>query len=186
MSRLALDQDRRKVIVGRCKTALYRNDLLELPGKLGMWGAMIDHRLFPGTSPEQVQALVTSLQALAYRINALVDAREYPQAELLVRELKDDVRAWRLAIEGLFQSWAADPAFASGGDLQERLVAVLAKLESRIDTTFDKVEQGKLGAGDYENFYRLLGSYRGLSEAVVAHARLAEGIGWDQWREARF
>jgi hypothetical protein len=36
------------------------------------------------------------------------------------------------------------------------------------------------------NFYRLLGSYRGLSEALVEYVQLAEGINWMQWEEARF
>jgi len=32
----------------------------------------------------------------------------------------------------------------------------------------------------------LLGSYRGLSEAAIGYAQLAEGIKWAQWREERF
>jgi hypothetical protein len=36
------------------------------------------------------------------------------------------------------------------------------------------------------NAYRLLGSYRGLSEAVVAHSRIINNIDWPRWREARF
>ncbi len=33
---------------------------------------------------------------------------------------------------------------------------------------------------------RLLGSYRGLSEAGIGYLRLAEKINWAQWQEARF
>jgi len=47
-------------------------------------------------------------------------------------------------------------------------------------------EQGELGPQDYENFYRLMGSYRGLSESVVAHAQLAKRFDWTQWKEERF
>ncbi len=186
VSRLALDRDQCKGVTGRWKTIWYRNDLLELPGKLGMWGAMIDHRAFPGSSPEQVQTLVTSLQNLAYRIMDLVEAREYPQAELLVRELRDDIKAWRLGIEGLFRDWVTNPTVASGTVLQEKLAVLLAKIESRIDDTLRLVEQDKLSNENYENFYRLLGSYRGLSEAVVTYSQLAQGIDWERWREARF
>jgi hypothetical protein len=43
-----------------------------------------------------------------------------------------------------------------------------------------------LRTDDYENFYRLLGCYRGLSEALISYARLAGAFDWQQWREMRF
>ena len=43
-----------------------------------------------------------------------------------------------------------------------------------------------LSAEDIEIFYRLLGGYRGLSEAAIGYAELANGINWAQWRQARF
>ena len=44
-------------------------------------------------TPEQVQALTTNLQAISYRMQELMDARESPQARFLVGELLTDVRA---------------------------------------------------------------------------------------------
>jgi hypothetical protein len=130
--------------------------------------------------------LVTNLRDLALWTKDLTDANECPQAELLVRELRDDVRAWRLGIERLFQDWAINPTVISDRVLRENLEALLAKMETRIDETLRLAEQSKLSNENYENFYRLLGGYRGLSEAVVGHAQLAEGIDWKRWREARF
>ena len=86
MARLALDSEHKKGLVGRWRAALYQSDLMELPEKLAVWGQHIDYRTFPDNTPEQVDALVTNLQALAYRIKELIEAREYPQADLLVRE----------------------------------------------------------------------------------------------------
>ncbi len=65
MARLALDGEHTKAWAGRWKTVLYRNDLLELPEKLRTLGQQIDHRTLPENTPEQVQALVTSLFGLA-------------------------------------------------------------------------------------------------------------------------
>jgi uncharacterized membrane protein YccC len=112
MSRLALDWDQNKGIVDHWKTIYYRSNLLELPQKLASWAGKIDHRAFPDNSPEQVQALVTSLHALAHRIKALAAMRDLPQADLLVKELLDDVRAWRLIAEQQLQLWANNPAMA--------------------------------------------------------------------------
>lgn len=130
--------------------------------------------------------MVNSLEALALRLKDLADAREYPQASLLVRELIDDVRAWRFAIEELFQNWSDDPAAEPKGDLQDRLAAKVKEMETRINRTLSLAEQGELSEEDYKNFYRLIGSCRGLSESVVAHAKMAQGIDWAQWKEARF
>jgi hypothetical protein len=159
---------------------------MELPQKLAAWGGQIDHRLFPGSTPEQVQTLVNSLHALALRIKGLLNARDIPQSTLLVRELINDVRAWRMAIEELFHRWYDDPATESDVDLQERLTIGVKGLETRIGRALTLAEQGEIGPEDYKNFYRLMGSYRGLSEAVVAHAKVAGGIDWVQWREERF
>ena len=70
--------------------------------------------------------------------------------------------------------------------MQDRLMARLAKLEARVAETFRLANEGELGAKDYENFYCLLGSFRGLSETGIGYVRLAEQINWAQWREARF
>jgi uncharacterized membrane protein YccC len=185
-SRLTLDWEQRREIAGRLKTMLYSNDILELPGKLAIWGKMLDHRAFPSTSPEQVQPLVNSLQALAFRLTELVDAGGQPQAEPLVRELLDDVRGWRQSIEVLFRGWAEELAAESAGKLGKRLDAKLSTMETRINETFNRIEPDKLNDEDYVNFYRLLGTYRGLSEALVEYVQLIQGINWTEWEEARF
>jgi hypothetical protein len=188
MARMALDWEQKKGLAGRWKTVLYRNHLLELPAKLVALGPQIDYLTFPDNTQEQVQALVTSLQALALRIKELVEARGQPQAEQLVRELIDDVHAWRMLVEKQFQLWADNQAQSvePGVDPGDRLKALLAKMEAHMDKAFTLVSEGQLSDADYENFYRLLGSYRGLSEAAIDYAQLADGINWAPWQEARF
>ena len=186
LSRMVLDGEQKTGWTGRLKSKIYRNDLLGLPQKISVYGGQIDQRLFPSNTPGNVQTLVNSLAALALRIKDLVDAHEYPQASLLVRELLDDVKAWRMTIEGLFQKWSDDPASEPDGDLQDRLAAKLKEMETRINRTLSRAEQGELSEADYKNFYRLIGSFRGLSESVAEHAKLAQTIDWAYWKEARF
>jgi len=186
MSRMALD---RKPQIGwkdRRKMMFYQKDILELPQKLAAWGGQIDQRLFPGNTPEQIQTLVNSLHALALRLKDLLSARENPQSTLLARELIEDVRAWRIAIETLFQRWSDNPVTEPDADLQEQLALKLNVMEARIDQTLTLAEQEALRPEDYGNFYQLIGSYRGLSESVVAHAQLAKGLNWAHWKEERF
>ena len=188
MSRLALDRDQRKGWAVRWKMILYRNNLLELPEKLAVLGQRIDYRPLPDATPEKVQVLVTNLQALAYKIKELTDAREAPQAKPLVNQYHDDLRAWRMIVQKQCRLWAKDPAkaIARGIELEERLAAWLARLEARIDETYRQVTEDELSERDYENFFRYLGSLRSLSEAAIGYAQLAEGINWEQWEEARF
>ena len=186
VSHLASDWGKKQRLAGLWKTAYYHNDILELPEKLAKWEKQIDYRTFPNNTPEQVQTLVTSLQALAFRIKALVDAREYQQAEPLLRLLHDDLRDWRIRVENLFHRWSENPTDMPEGDLQERLARRLASMEERIKETVDLAAQGDLNEEDYKNFYRLLGSFRSLSESLVGHARLAEQFDFAHWRGPRF
>jgi uncharacterized membrane protein YccC len=188
MARISLDREHKRGLAGRWKAALYRNDLMELPEKLALWGQHIDYRTFPANTPEQVQALVRDLQALAYRIKELVEVRKYSQADLLVRELSGDFRAWRTLVENRFRLWAENPGVAiePGGEVRDRMTARMAKFQTRLDETFRLAGEGDLKDEDYENAYRLLGGFRGLSEAMIDYTRLADGINWAQWREARF
>ena len=189
LSGLALDRGRKRGLGELWKTAYYHNDLLELPEKLAKCVQHIDYRTFPKVTPEQVQALVTSLQDLAYRIKALVDVRKHPQAELLVSQLHDDLRTWRIKIEDQFHRWSEDPTARPEGDFQAGLAAKLAGLEARVKEMVDLAPQGELSDEDHRNFYRLLGSYWSLTQSVVEHARLADRLNfvhWRQWREARF
>jgi uncharacterized membrane protein YccC len=188
VSRLALDRDEQKGLATRWQMALYRKDLLEIPDKLAALGQRIDYLLLSGQTPEQVQALATSLKGLAYRIKELVEARKSPQADLLVAAVIDDVRAWRMLAQKQLRLWAEDPVLAvePGVDIRDRLTARISKLEARITETLRVVDEGKLSVVDYENFYRYLGAFRGLSESGIAYERLAQGINWAEWEEVRF
>ena len=64
-TRLSADWKQEAGWFRRVEMAFYGNDLLEIPRKLAVWGAQIDHQAFPDTSPERVQALVNSLTVLA-------------------------------------------------------------------------------------------------------------------------
>lgn len=186
MSRLALDWREQRGVTDLWKSASYRNDLLELAQKIHTWSQLIDYRSFPRNTPEQVRLLVWNVYGLAFRINALVDAREEPQAELLVAKLGSDIRAWRVALLGLFDSWAKEPGASPKGDLHERLEQHLTTTEERLGGMLSLEERKQLSDEDYRNFYRVMGSYRGLSEVVVEYANLAAAFDWRHWREARF
>jgi uncharacterized membrane protein YccC len=178
------DPARKRGIIEHWKAAIYRSDIAALPGKMALYANLIDYKMLPGTTPAQVHELLTSVYALAYRVKALVDAGRVPQADLLEKQLLDEKQAWHKDI----QEWLRRQVGATQatGPLAADLPARLASLESRIGEALDQVGEGALEPGDDENFYRLLGSYRSLSEAANDYARVSDTMDWPRWREMRF
>lgn len=171
----------------RLKEAFYRGDLTDVPDKLALYARQIDHRISPDTSAEQIQQIVDGTRILAHRIRMLEDAGRYPQADRLDEELRDDIRAWRLAVQAECRSMAGDVEEAArlSTDSPHRLTARMQRLETRIAEVLAR-SGGDLSSTDYENFYRYLGGLRGVSEAGIEYAQLAGTVNWGQLREARF
>jgi len=170
----------------RWKFAFYRHEMNSLPGKIRMWSKAIDQTRFSGNKPEQVHDLVTTLQGLMYRIENLLVTRATRQAETLAREMQQSVHAWRENIESLFIKWSTDPGSMPSTDLEQRLAVELSELEQRIDAAIEQADRENFSEEDGENFYRLLGAYRGVSEAAVAYAGIAVTIDWHDWKEEKF
>ncbi len=170
----------------RWKNSFYTHELSTLPTKLGGWARFIDSKALPGTSPQQVQAVLTSLQGLSYRMNELLEERGASQAPFLVQELLLDVRAWRVKVQETFERLAEEPDAGKKETFRTRLTQRIDHLEQRIEETLDKAAGRQLSDRDSENFYRLLGAYRGVSEAIIEYAGSAHTINWNRWREERF
>ena len=186
MSTMHWDLQRPVTRLDRWRDAFHAREVSTLPRKLVAWAPHIDTKALPGTSPQQVQAVVTSLQGLTYRIKELLEERGNPQAQFLAQELQADVRAWRLRVQETFQRLSEDPTVGDREAFRTKLDMILDRLEERIKGALDKTSEGLFSDGDGENFYRLLGAYRGVSEALVNYAGSIGPIDWEQWREERF
>ncbi len=166
------------------KNAIYGDDISMLPGKMTWHAPMIDYRALTWLTPQQVDGLITSVFALSYRVKGLVEAAALPQAEPIEELLRNEKQDWQLEIEEWLrrQALSKDVAIPPAADLPERL----KRLEARISDALEKVDEGTLQPRDYENFHRLLGSYRSLSEAATEYSRSASAIDWAVLREMRF
>lgn len=162
------------------------HEISTLPTKLGAWTSFMDTKILPGTSAPQVQALVSSLQGLSPRIQELIEERNTQQAQLLVQELLIDLQSWCLKVQKTFHRLAVEPGSGTEETFRAGLAHIMAHMETRIKETLDKAEEGQLSSQDGENFYRLLGAFRGVSEAIINYTRSAGAIDWSQWHEERF
>lgn len=170
----------------RLRRAFYLRAVASLPGRLAIWGSALPAATLGQCTAEQVPALIDSLQALAYRMQDLVEARERPQSHVLVRELLSPVRAWRIGLQEILCSLAQQPEAVDVADLRAQLDATLERLEGRIEKAAAGADQTSISTRENENSFRLLGAFRGVSEALVNFAKQARGIDWAHLREDRF
>jgi hypothetical protein len=165
---------------------LLLGDLTRVPGKLATWGSVLPAAALSQCTAEQVQALIDSVQALAYRMQDLIEARATPQSQVLVLELLAEVRVWRVGLQDIFRNLSQHPEAANLADFRSRLDAMLKRLEGQIEKAVAGANQASISTRETENSFRLLGAFRGVSEALVNFARQAGGIDWARLREARF
>jgi hypothetical protein len=170
----------------RLRRALHLGDLASVPGKLAIWGSALPAAALGQSTTEQMQALVESLQALAYRMQDLIEIRATPQSRVLARELLFQVRAWRLGLQDIFCNLSQHPEAADFADFRSRLDAMLVRLEEQIEKAVSGEDQAGIPTRENENSIRLLGAFRGVSEELVNFARQSSGIDWARLRETRF
>jgi len=169
------------------KQVFHVREVSTLPKKLGDWGPAIDTQRLPGTTPAQLQVLTTSLQALAYHIQEVLNEYERPQSQFLMEELLVDFRPWHIGMQASFRRLAkVEPTAGEREALVNRLKEYMEQLELRIKEALDKAAEGQSSDQEVENFYRLLAGYRGISGALIGYAGSAGDIDWAIWHEERF
>jgi hypothetical protein len=174
----------------RLRSIFYRHSLLDEAQRMALFAGQVStrtgqttYKMLRGSTPEQVQELVRSVYALGHRIEALVEARETWRSNVLDKHVMEEKQEWHRVMHEWFRRRSGEAqATGPAGDLPARL----AEMETRIDEAFARIGEDELSTEDYENFYRRLGHYRGLSEAAVDFARVAETFDWQRWRETRF
>jgi uncharacterized membrane protein YccC len=168
----------------RMYLAYHQQELQLLPAKLGLWGSQIDRSEFPDTSPEQLQAIVTTLQALNYQIEDLCVLRADPTLESSVLSLKNEIRDWRKALVSVLASLAGGDSVASQEELAQKLTLRMEGINTHSE---QMINQGaRLEAKDARQLYRLLGGFRRLSQEVIVYAGVAGQVNWSDWRRERF
>ena len=170
----------------RLRRVLHLGDLARVPGKLAIWGSALPAAALGQSTTEEMQAVVDSLQALAYRMQDLIETRATPQSQLLARELLSQVHAWRVGLQDIFRNLSQHPEAADFADFRSRLDAMLGRLEEQIKKAVAGEDRASIATRENENSIRLLGAFRGVSEELVNFARQSGGIDWARLREARF
>jgi len=185
-STLQWDSDNLPTPWQRLRRVLHLGDLERVPGKLAIWTSALPAAALGQSTTEEMQTIVDSLQALSYRMQDLIETRATPQSQLLARDLLSEVHAWRVGLQDIFRNLSQHPEAADFADFRSRLDAMLQRLEGQIEKAVADADQASISTRENENSMRLLGAFRGVSEALVNFARQSAGIDWARLREARF
>jgi uncharacterized membrane protein YccC len=183
-----MHEDPTHVESGLCKARMsfHLREISSIPVKLGPWARFMNLKVLPGTSAQDIQAVIIGLQELSGRIKDLYQERGSLNDQYLISELSDEARKWRLVLkETLHQVSSVDEDFGLE-TVRDRLNDSMHELESRIRHVLNKLTPGQIKPVDEENFYRLLGAYRSVTNALIGHAANASAIDWTRWREERF
>ena len=126
-----------------------------------------------------------TLQALTNRLHELPGARGGVQTERLVQELQDSIRAWQTRMQETFRFLSKDPTAGNREQFYAILGKIINNLEVHVRETLNTTPEGRLVPQDGENFYRLPGAYRGVSEAMGDYVASTDAIHWSRWKEKK-
>lgn len=185
LSNHTIDTSTSTSFIQRYKAAFYLHELRSLPGKINIWGKIINKNLFPDTDYHQIEEMVNDLQMLVIRIEVLMDANRISQENELTDVLMENIIAWKQRLEKAFDNWNNLPHEIIKKNNSEVVGSWMASLEDKLENIIAQ-NKNKVDEGDGIRFYRLLGGYRGVTEATLSFVNSAEKIDWVQWKEERF
>ena len=186
ISRYSATQNRPLSFWERRRKAFHLREIKTLPNKILARGGAIRTALLPGGSKEQIDAISTHFQVTGMRIQALLESHSNPPAQFFIDELLTDSRAWRLTMQEAFQSLSKQSIIENGTGFRNKLRKITGHLEARIETVLNKTDYDEISEMDRDSFYRLLGAYRGISDALLEHSGNARLIDWEEWHDSRF
>ena len=185
ISRYSATQSRPLSFWERRRKAFHLREIKTLPNKILARGGAIRTALLPGSSREQIDAISNHFQVTGMRIQALLESHSNPPSQFFIDELLADTRAWRLTMQEAFQSLSKHSIIENGTGFRNKTGKITGHLEARIETMLNNTDYDQISEMDRDNFYRLLGAYRGISDALLEHSGNARLIDWEEWHDSR-
>jgi uncharacterized membrane protein YccC len=167
---------------------LFENRILPLPVQLQGIMKGLDYQQFPANSEDRVQDLAHNLYSLRNRlltVEASYNTAVTKSPELLqaIQPLQGD---WHRRVHEVFNKWARLEAADDLIDAWRRRPELSQDMRQHLDELQQR--QGATGISETgeQNLYALLGSLKGLLEAMNNLQDSMHAINWAEWSTARF
>lgn len=174
---------------GRKRRKRYFESML-LPGTRQLHAAQktLDYKLFPDNDKDKVNRLASSMQDMVFRLQALEIAYDrvavhFPDLLETLGPLRDETRE---RIQRVFRSWARLKQADALDDERAAIRKLALDLEERLDAHEKGEELDLTDEQGSEALYALMGTVRGLLQAMAATQKAVGQINWNQWAAARF
>jgi uncharacterized membrane protein YccC len=185
MSAMTESSSQQGGLLSRYRLAFHQRELATLPAKMTLWSGQISQQDFPANSQAQIEALVSGLNGLSYRLHELLELKDLPQAPYLVTELAAEMRAWGQHLQQGFAKICHGETLVGAEALKDELNMRLTRIEHSMDKALASAADEVVDA-DLVHAYRLLGAFRGVATSATAWIAVAEQVDWAQWHEEVF
>lgn len=183
---MSQDREHRDNRVTCIRRSFYLRELASIPTKLAPWAKFLNTKVLPGTEKNDVQALLSGMHNISNCLKELIEVRSTKQNQLLIDQFADTALEWRLHLQDVFERLSKAPATFSHSRVEGGIDRLTLQLEKEIREAMVRSAGEQLSRKDYEQFYRLLGAYRDVSESVISYTKRASMINWGHWHENRF
>ena len=166
------------------RTAFHLYELQTLPAKIRAWGKAIDKELFPNTDFDQIDELCNSLEIFIVRMEILMEAKTNT-TDKEINMFNEVLMEWKNRLIETFDCWDNIPEEKIKTDSGELVHSSLSLLEEKLQALLIKNEK-TTNKDEAIEFYYLLGGYRGITEATLSFAQVADKLNWKQWKGEKF
>jgi hypothetical protein len=171
----------------RLRRDFHLREVATLPNKIGGWLHASPVNALDEKFPGQAGLFVDNLQLLSNHLRNLFSLQSHAHTLALAKQLEPEFASWRGALAEVLQGLARDPSGADSSALRSRLDTKLGAMEEQIAKVLNAAPPDSDSSRDEsEELYRLLGAYRGLSQAIIDVVESGAQVDWDALRESRF
>ena len=164
----------------------HQRQVATLAPQLETWARALPEDAFNSGERKRLEELVASLAVLSKRIRDLLTLQQAVHSDDWTHELGEEVKSWRQIIQGFLSRMSQQPEALDPAELKRRLSERIARMEAQLVYAVDRRIGDNATEEETVNMYRLLGAYRGVSEALNNVVTRTHTVDWQRFREARF
>ncbi len=166
----------------------FESMILPAPAKVQAAHGNIDDSLYPDNPPEKVDGLIDAMQSIANRMQALEVAQQQfaEDAWQLPSSFTLEMTRLRESLQSVFVQWAKLEPRDAIEHPQAELGQLAVDLEQQFDTLATSRSQHKLDDRLLTDLYAMIGTVRGLVEAMANTQVAIKQLNWQQWATPRF
>lgn len=168
------------------RKAYHLKVLSMVPNKLAIWAQRIDYKTFTESSLQEVESLVSSIQAIAHCTKEIVSIEHSSPSSQSLPEVLVSRKKWYMNLQQVFTNLSHDPGDVKTDGFRDQLTELWHAGEAKVKETLDFSSDTQLSSGEKIHLYSLLGANHNLYRTLLEYSDHSGSICWHEWRKSRF